>query len=170
MNTLKECHLQHQFVITDFDYVRAPALMAYLLMNMKEDGSMPVQRLNEFRHIDSEYFLNEALDKGKTVLAEGAQGTMLDVDFGSYPFVTSSNTISAGVCQRTWVSPHRIGKIYGVFKAYCTRVGSGPFPTELHERTGEIIRGCGAMNSAQPPDGRAVADGLTCLHSNIPSC
>jgi len=79
------------------------------------------------------------LDAGKAVLAEGAQGTMLDVDFGSYPFVTSSNTISAGVCSGLGISPRRIGKIYGVFKAYCTRVGSGPFPTELFDHHGEAL-------------------------------
>jgi adenylosuccinate synthase len=96
-----------------------------------------------FTIVEGEQFLNKSLDKGMTVLAEGAQGTMLDVDFGSYPFVTSSNTIAAGACSGLGVSPHRIGKIYGVFKAYCTRVGSGPFPTELLDQTGELIRGCG---------------------------
>jgi adenylosuccinate synthase len=90
--------------------------------------------------IDSEYFLNRCLDEGKSVLAEGAQGTMLDVDFGSYPFVTSSNTISAGVCSGLGIAPNRIGIVYGVFKAYCTRVGSGPFPTELFDETGETLR------------------------------
>jgi adenylosuccinate synthase len=97
-------------------------------------------RMKEFRFVDSEYLINQALDEGKAVLAEGAQGSMLDVDFGSYPFVTSSNTISAGVCAGLGVSPHRIGKIYGVFKAYCTRVGSGPFPTELKDDTGDLLR------------------------------
>jgi adenylosuccinate synthase len=90
--------------------------------------------------IDSEIFLNSCLDQGKKVLAEGAQGTMLDVDFGSYPFVTSSNTITAGVCSGLGISPHRVGKIFGIFKAYCTRVGSGPFPTELFDLNGEKLR------------------------------
>jgi adenylosuccinate synthase len=99
-----------------------------------------VRRLRKFELIDSEYFLNKCLDEGKTVLAEGAQGTLLDVDFGSYPYVTSSNTISAGVCSGLGVSPHRIGKIFGIFKAYCTRVGGGPFPTELNNETGEALR------------------------------
>jgi adenylosuccinate synthase len=90
--------------------------------------------------VDSELFINELISKGKKVLAEGAQGTMLDVDFGSYPFVTSSNTITAGVCSGLGISPKLIGEIYGVFKAYCTRVGSGPFPTELHDATGEKLR------------------------------
>lgn len=99
-----------------------------------------IQRMKGLKIIDSETFLNKSLDQGKTVLAEGAQGTMLDVDFGSYPFVTSSNTITAGVCSGLGIAPHRIGKIYGIFKAYCTRVGSGPFPTELHDSDGEKLR------------------------------
>ncbi len=99
-----------------------------------------VNRLKELNIIDSETFLNKALDEGKSVLAEGAQGTLLDVDFGSYPYVTSSNTISAGVCAGLGISPRRIGTIYGVFKAYCTRVGSGPFPTELNDEDGTKMR------------------------------
>ncbi len=99
-----------------------------------------IERLRGLKMVDSEVFLNKSLDEGKTVLAEGAQGTMLDVDFGSYPFVTSSNTITAGVCSGLGISPHRIGKIYGIFKAYCTRVGSGPFPTELNDHDGETMR------------------------------
>jgi len=99
-----------------------------------------IERMKSLRIIDSEVFLNTSLDQGKSVLAEGAQGTMLDVDFGSYPYVTSSNTITAGVCSGLGVSPHRIGKIFGIFKAYCTRVGSGPFPTELNDSDGEKMR------------------------------
>jgi adenylosuccinate synthase len=99
-----------------------------------------VERMKGLKIIDSEIFLNNSLDEGKRVLAEGAQGTMLDVDFGSYPFVTSSNTITAGVCSGLGISPHRIGTIYGVFKAYCTRVGNGPFPTELFDPDGEQLR------------------------------
>ena len=99
-----------------------------------------IRRMKDLKIIDSEFFLNTSLDQGKSVLAEGAQGTMLDVDFGSYPFVTSSNTITAGVCSGLGISPHRIGKVYGVFKAYCTRVGSGPFPTELIDQDGEKLR------------------------------
>ena len=87
--------------------------------------------LKKFRIINTEYLINDLSSKGKRVLAEGAQGTMLDVDFGSYPFVTSSNTISAGACTGLGISPKKIGDIFGIFKAYCTRVGSGPFPTEL---------------------------------------
>jgi adenylosuccinate synthase len=99
-----------------------------------------ILRMKNFRMVEGEQFLNKSLDEGKSVIAEGAQGTLLDVDFGSYPFVTSSNTIAAGVCCGLGISPHRIGKIYGVFKAYCTRVGSGPFPTELKNEAGATIR------------------------------
>ena len=99
--------------------------------------------LKSFTIIDSENYINRCLDEGKSVLAEGAQGAMLDVDFGSYPFVTSSNTISAGVCAGLGIPPHRVGKVYGVFKAYCTRVGSGPFPTELTDGTGDNLRNRG---------------------------
>ncbi len=89
---------------------------------------------------NTEYLLNDMLSQGKSVLAEGAQGSLLDVDFGSYPFVTSSNTISAGACTGLGIPPHRIGEVFGIFKAYCTRVGSGPFPTELHDQSGEDLR------------------------------
>ncbi|OQB79445.1 MAG: Adenylosuccinate synthetase [Bacteroidetes bacterium ADurb.Bin123] len=99
--------------------------------------------LKSFRLIDSEVFINQMLDEGKTVLAEGAQGTLLDIDFGSYPFVTSSNTICAGACTGLGLPPGKIGKVLGVFKAYCTRVGSGPFPTELKDETGDLIRDAG---------------------------
>lgn len=87
--------------------------------------------------------INELMEKGSKVLAEGAQGTMLDVDFGSYPFVTSSSTISAGACTGLGVSPKRIGEVFGIFKAYCTRVGRGPFPTELEDSTGDSLRKIG---------------------------
>ncbi|MBQ9638900.1 MAG: adenylosuccinate synthase [Bacteroidales bacterium] len=95
--------------------------------------------LRQFHIIDSEYFINDCLDKGKKVLAEGAQGSMLDIDFGSYPFVTSSSTITAGVCSGLGVSPLRIGRVMGITKAYCTRVGAGPFPTELFDDTGRLL-------------------------------
>ncbi len=96
--------------------------------------------LKKFRKTDSEYFLNTALKEGKRVLAEGAQGTMLDVDFGAYPFVTSSSTTAAGVCSGLGIPPAKVGKVHGIFKAYCTRVGSGPFPTELFDKTGDMLR------------------------------
>ena len=96
--------------------------------------------ITEIEHIDSEYYLNVLLREGKKILAEGAQGSLLDVDFGSYPFVTSSNTTIAGVCSGLGVAPSNIGKVFGIVKAYCTRVGSGPFPTELSDETGEKMR------------------------------
>jgi adenylosuccinate synthase len=102
-----------------------------------------LELLKKLNHIDSEYFINDLLQKGKNVLAEGAQGSLLDVDFGSYPFVTSSNTTIAGVCSGLGIAPSKIGKVYGIFKAYCTRVGSGPFPTELLDADGENMRKTG---------------------------
>ena len=99
-----------------------------------------IELLKTLTTIDSENFIKNALKEGKTVLAEGAQGTLLDIDFGSYPFVTSSNTITAGTCTGLGVAPSTIGNVIGIFKAYCTRVGSGPFPTELHDEIGEKIR------------------------------
>ena len=96
--------------------------------------------MKEFHLVDSEYSVNHAIDAGKTILAEGAQGSLLDVDFGSYPFVTSSNTITAGACTGLGVAPKNIGEVFGIFKAYATRVGSGPFPTELEDEVGERMR------------------------------
>lgn len=102
-----------------------------------------VELLKSLTTIDSEHYINQALKEGKTILAEGAQGTLLDIDFGSYPFVTSSNTITAGTCTGLGVAPSKIGDVIGIFKAYCTRVGSGPFPTELHDEVGDKIREAG---------------------------
>ena len=102
-----------------------------------------VEQLKRFPFIDSEVYVNEALKAGTPILAEGAQGSLLDIDFGTYPFVTSSNTLSAGVCTGLGIAPSRVGKVYGIFKAYCTRVGSGPFPTELFDADGERLRAIG---------------------------
>lgn len=102
-----------------------------------------IDYLRTFDLIDSEHYINKSLAEGKSVLCEGAQGTMLDVDFGSYPFVTSSNTVCAGACTGLGVAPNRIGEVFGIFKAYCTRVGAGPFPTELFDETGKLIRDLG---------------------------
>lgn len=99
-----------------------------------------IEALNSLIHVDGEYFINNALAEGKKVLAEGAQGSMLDIDHGTYPFVTSSNTTTAGVCTGLGVAPSSIGEVIGITKAYCTRVGSGPFPTELNDETGEFLR------------------------------
>ncbi|MBO8475598.1 MAG: adenylosuccinate synthase [Bacteroidetes bacterium] len=102
-----------------------------------------IDYLKGYELIDSEHYVNKLLSDGKSILCEGAQGTMLDVDFGSYPFVTSSNTICAGACSGLGVAPNKIGEVFGIFKAYCTRVGSGPFPTELFDETGKKIRDIG---------------------------
>ena len=99
-----------------------------------------VQDLKRFPFIDSEFEVNRYIDNGTPILAEGAQGSLLDIDFGSYPFVTSSNTLASGACTGLGVAPGKIGKVYGIFKAYCTRVGSGPFPTELFDDMGEYLR------------------------------
>lgn len=102
-----------------------------------------VAYMKEFHFVDSEHEINRTLRAGKNILCEGAQGTMLDVDFGSYPFVTSSNTICAGACIGLGIGPNKIGNVYGIMKAYCTRVGAGPFPTELFDETGKTIRDLG---------------------------
>lgn len=109
----------------------------YDITALEKEWFEAIEFLKKFRLIDSEHVINNMLKEGKSVLAEGAQGTMLDVDFGSYPFVTSSNTICAGACTGLGIAPSKIGEVYGIFKAYCTRVGAGPFPTELKDETGD---------------------------------
>ena len=116
-----------------FDY-------ASVLPEAEEKFFGAIEFMKQFTLVDSEYVVNEALSNGKTVLAEGAQGSLLDIDFGSYPFVTSSTTMAAGACTGLGIAPSQIGEVFGIFKAYCTRVGSGPFPTELSDETGEKIR------------------------------
>jgi adenylosuccinate synthase len=112
----------------------------YDLAAMEPEWFEAIDALKTFRQIESEHYINDAYTSGKAILAEGAQGSLLDIDFGSYPFVTSSNTICAGACTGLGIAPNRIGKVFGIFKAYCTRVGSGPFPTELFDATGDKIR------------------------------
>ena len=111
----------------------------YDITELEKEWFEAIAYLKRFQLIDSEHVINNLLEEGKSVLSEGAQGTMLDVDFGSYPFVTSSNTICAGACTGLGVAPGNIGEVYGIFKAYCTRVGAGPFPTELFDETGEKL-------------------------------
>jgi adenylosuccinate synthase len=134
-NALKSKHLEllKIYPAIDFDIESAEKAWFESLDTLR---SLPI--------VDGEYYINDALAAGKRILAEGAQGSMLDVDFGTYPFVTSSNTITAGVCTGLGVAPQRIGKVIGVTKAYCTRVGGGPFPTELEDETGERLRKEGA--------------------------
>jgi len=110
------------------------------LPEMEEQFFAAVEFFKTLNLIDSEYVVNDALASNKRILAEGAQGSLLDIDFGSYPFVTSSSTMAAGACTGLGVAPSKIGEVFGIFKAYCTRVGSGPFPTELFDETGEAMR------------------------------
>lgn len=116
----------------------------YKLEELESEFFEAIELLKNFNLIDNELLVNNALEQNKTVLAEGAQGSLLDIDFGSYPFVTSSNTMCAGACTGLGVAPSRIGEVYGIFKAYCTRVGSGPFPTELFDAVGENLRKVGS--------------------------
>lgn len=110
------------------------------LKPLEEEFFKATEFLKEFKLIDSAYFINDCLENNERILAEGAQGSLLDIDFGSYPFVTSSNTTTPGVCTGLGIAPSKIGEVYGIFKAYCTRVGGGPFPTELLNETGELLR------------------------------
>ena len=112
----------------------------YNLAELEGPWMEGIEVLKNLTAVDSEHYLDQAFRAGKKVLAEGAQGTMLDVDFGTYPFVTSSNTVTAGTCTGLGIAPTKIGNVIGIFKAYCTRVGSGPFPSELDDEVGELIR------------------------------
>jgi adenylosuccinate synthase len=132
-NRVKEKHL-HLLKIYDFEFS---------LEETEKTWLEAVEFLKTLNLINSEYYLNSELAKGKNILAEGAQGTMLDIDFGTYPFVTSSNTITSGACNGLGIPPTKISEVIGIAKAYCTRVGSGPFPTELLDKTGEEIRKIG---------------------------
>jgi adenylosuccinate synthase len=127
---------KHKDILSHYDF-------SYDLTETEPAWMASIERLKKLTAIDSEHFINGEMLKGKAVLCEGAQGSLLDIDFGSYPFVTSSNTITAGACTGLGVAPNRIGEVLGIFKAYCTRVGSGPFPTELHDETGEQMRKAG---------------------------
>jgi adenylosuccinate synthase len=115
----------------------------YDVTEYEREWMQGIEILRSLQLIESEIVANDMLDRGMKILAEGAQGSMLDIDFGTYPFVTSSTTLCAGVCTGLGVAPHRIGEVYGIFKAYCTRVGSGPFPTELFDADGEKMRAVG---------------------------
>jgi len=137
-NELKEKHFK---VINSYLYdIDAFKIDGYHFDEYEQLWFDALQVINKIRQIDSEHFINQSLNQGKSVLAEGAQGTLLDIDFGSYPFVTSSNTVCAGVCSGLGIAPSKIGKVFGIFKAYCTRVGSGPFPTELEDKDGQLMR------------------------------
>ncbi len=130
---LKDKHLQ---LLSQYDY-------EVDITEWEEDFMKSLDQLRKLQVVNAEYWLDNHMKTGKKILAEGAQGSMLDIDFGTYPFVTSSNTISAGVCNGLGVRPSSIKEVYGITKAYCTRVGSGPFPTELHDESGEALRKAG---------------------------
>jgi len=134
-NTLKEKHLQLGKIYPDIDFDIEKEEKAWF---------ESLELIKEFNFIDCSYYINDAISKGKRILAEGAQGSMLDIDYGTYPFVTSSNTLTSGVCVGLGIAPQMIDKVYGIFKSYCTRVGSGPFPTELDNEVGEELRKVGA--------------------------
>ncbi|MBO5686215.1 MAG: adenylosuccinate synthase [Alistipes sp.] len=127
---------RHEAILNSLNY-------EYDITALEQEWFEAVEYLKKFNLVDGEFFINNALNAGKSVLAEGAQGTLLDVEYGSYPFVTSSNTICAGACTGLGIAPNRIGEVFGIFKAYCTRVGSGPFPTELFDETGATLRRIG---------------------------
>ncbi len=127
---------RHEQILAGLNYT-------YDLTQAEKEWMEGIEYLKTFRLVNSEHEINNLLRDGKSVLCEGAQGTMLDVDFGSYPFVTSSNTVCAGACTGLGISPNKIGEVYGIMKAYCTRVGSGPFPTELFDETGKKLRDIG---------------------------
>ncbi len=129
-NALKQKHLH---IIATYDYT-------FDISEQEENWFNAIEKIKKLNLVDGEYFINYAIKNGKKILAEGAQGSMLDIDFGTYPFVTSSNTITAAACTGLGIAPHQIGEVMGITKAYCTRVGSGPFPTELNEETGERLR------------------------------
>lgn len=115
----------------------------YDLESLEQEWFEGLEKLKTFKLVDSEHLVNNKIKEGRSVLAEGAQGSLLDIDFGTYPFVTSSNTVSAGACTGLGISPHNIGEVFGIFKAYCTRVGSGPFPTELFDADADEMRNKG---------------------------
>lgn len=128
---------RHEAILKSLDFTD------YDISEVEKKWMEGIEYIRQFNIIDSEHVINKELKAGKSILCEGAQGTMLDVDFGSYPFVTSSNTICAGACIGLGIGPNRIGEVYGIMKAYCTRVGAGPFPTELFDATGDKIRQLG---------------------------
>jgi adenylosuccinate synthase len=136
MEKYKALVSKHKQLLAFYDY-------SYHLEQMEYEWFESLAVLKKIPQIDCDYYLNDAMYAGKNILAEGAQGSLLDIDFGTYPFVTSSTTTCAGACTGLGIAPNKIGKVIGIFKAYCTRVGSGPFPTELIDETGEAMRKIG---------------------------
>ena len=148
-----EFDFRERYQLLKFQHIQIANMLKFNVDDFRIDGMTlaeyeiewmdSLETLRAFQLINSEYFINQCLKEDKKVLAEGAQGSMLDIDFGSYPFVTSSSTITAGVCSGLGVAPSSIGRVMGITKAYCTRVGAGPFPTELFDETGEELRNKG---------------------------
>lgn len=131
------CKARHEAILHSLNYTD------YDISEVEKTWMEGIEYLKQFKIVDSEHEINHLLRDGKSILCEGAQGTMLDIDFGSYPFVTSSNTVCAGACTGLGIAPNKIGDVFGIIKAYCTRVGAGPFPTELFDETGAKIRDLG---------------------------
>lgn len=131
------CKSRHEAILQSLNYTD------YDISEVEKTWMEGIEYLKQFKIVDSEHEINHLLRDGKSILCEGAQGTMLDIDFGSYPFVTSSNTVCAGACTGLGIAPNKIGDVFGIMKAYCTRVGAGPFPTELFDETGAKIRDLG---------------------------
>jgi len=136
LTSYKELRSKHQTLLNNYNFDED-------ISQWEEEFFEAIEFLKTLNIVNGEYFINQKLNEGKKILAEGAQGSMLDIDFGTFPFVTSSNTISSGVCNGLGVAPQKIREVIGVSKAYCTRVGGGPFPTELHDATGEELRKIG---------------------------
>ncbi len=138
-----EADFNHRYRKTVEDHLKQIEFLGFSDFDLAKEEELffsALEFLKTHQLINSEYFIHQCIQEGKKILAEGAQGSMLDVEFGTYPFVTSSNTLTGGVCTGLGVAPKYIGKVYGIFKAYCTRVGSGPFPTELDNDLGEFLR------------------------------
>jgi len=135
-NKYQQLRKKHQQILDNFSFDED-------ISQVENEFFEALEFLKTLKIVNGEYFINDAIKAGDKILAEGAQGSMLDVDFGTFPYVTSSNTITAGVCSGLGISPQKINEVIGITKAYCTRVGSGPFPTELHDEMGELIRKTG---------------------------
>ena len=138
-----DADFKEKYQTTVADHLKLIEFYGFTDFNLAEEETKfysAIEFLKTHKIINSEYFIHDCISQGKKILAEGAQGSLLDIEFGTYPFVTSSNTLAGGVCTGLGVAPKHVGKVFGIFKAYCTRVGSGPFPTELNDETGEYLR------------------------------
>ena len=140
---IQDPNFKEKYQSTVADHLKLIDFYGFTDFNLAEEETKfysAIEFLKTHQIVNSEYFIHDSISKGKKILAEGAQGSLLDIEFGTYPFVTSSNTLAGGVCTGLGVAPKQVGKVFGIFKAYCTRVGSGPFPTELNDEVGEYLR------------------------------